>query len=123
MGHLVFFIVPLLDVDENSPVIFSWRNTDACAGELGTDLIEAPSRNATFGAFYVEGRHWRMVRRLFGQVAYLDRLLTTIINRSSPTLTACAEGNGNSRGGVLNFPLALEISKTKRLATSTHAYT
>ena len=121
MRHLVLFIAPLLDVDEDSPVIFTRHNTDACASELGTDLIKTPSRNTTVGTFDVESGHWRMVRRLFGQVAYIGQFSTaTIINRSVPILAVWTGGNRYSRCAVLDFPFALDIPKTKGVS---HTYT
>lgn len=41
MSQLVFLIVPLLDIDEDSKVVLAGAHADTGAGELGADLVES----------------------------------------------------------------------------------
>lgn len=59
-----------------------------------------------------------MVRCLFGQVAYLDRLPVGITKSLVAICIVRAGGDGYSRGSVFDLPTALEIRKEKvKLAT------
>jgi hypothetical protein len=54
MGQLVFLVVPLLDIDENSEIVLTGAHPDAGAGKLGADLVETARRDASFRAVDVE---------------------------------------------------------------------
>ena len=82
VSQLVLFIVPLLDVDKDSKIMLTRRNSDTCAGELCTNLVKPSGRNASFWTVYIESGHWWVVRCLLGQVAYLDHFPIAINIRS-----------------------------------------
>ena len=117
MTQPVLFIVPLLDVDKNPQVMLTRYHADARTGEFSTDLIKTPSRHSAFGAVDIESGHWRVVRCLFGQVAYLDRFSATIISGGASSCVVWIGGNGYFGGSVLNLPATLKISEEKELAT------
>ena len=116
VAQLVLFIIPLLDVDKNPQVMFTRYHADARTGEFSTDLIKTPSRHSAFGAVDIESGHWRVVRCLFGQVAYLDRFSATIISGGASSCVVWIGGNGYFGGSVLNLPATLKISKEDKVS-------
>lgn len=72
MSQLIFFVVALLDIDEDAEVVLAGAHADAGTGEFGADLIETARRYASLGAVDVEGGDWGVVGGLFCQVAHLD---------------------------------------------------
>lgn len=68
MCELVFFIVSVLESDEDAEVVSASYNAHTCPGELGAQLVVAPCGDSFLWTIDVEGRDWRMVGSLLGQV-------------------------------------------------------
>lgn len=77
MRQLVFLVVPPVQRNVDALVIFAWNDSDASAGKLGTQLVISARGNAFFWAIHVPSRDWRVVRGLFGEVGYGDRLASS----------------------------------------------
>ena len=77
--ELILFFSSTMQRDEDAQIVRSRRDLDARSGELGTQLVKPPRRDAPLRAIDVEGRYWRMVGGLFGEVRYGDRLLRSVV--------------------------------------------
>lgn len=79
VSQLVFLVVSLLDVDEDSKVVLAGAHANAGACELGADLVESARGDSPLRAVNVKGRDWGMVGGLFGEVAHFD-FVVAILN-------------------------------------------
>jgi len=59
--ELVFFVVPVLEGDEDAQVVCPRSDAHACSGELCAQLVVALGTDALFWAVDVEGGDGRVV--------------------------------------------------------------
>lgn len=105
MGKLICLIVPPVQIDKYALVVDAGDDSDACACELGTELIEATSRDAFLGTIDVVGRYRRVVGSLLGEIRY-GNLLASGRALSGYEVGFCFMPL-KGRGGILNFPSTL----------------
>jgi hypothetical protein len=109
MCELVLLIVPVLEGDENTQVVCTSGDADACAGELCAELVVATGDDALLGAVNVEGRNRGVVRRLLGEVR--DGDLLGVARNAVGTARGRRGGRLEGLEGVVDLPVA-----TKELA-------
>jgi hypothetical protein len=104
MSQLVLLIVSILEVNEDTQIVSSRRDADACTCEFGAQLIEASRSNSLFGAIHPECRYWWMVGCLLGDIGYLDWPVIRGRIVDNRRLSPLAENRGQC---ILDFPVAL----------------
>ena len=72
---MIFLVISLGKVDEDTFVVGARGHTDRCAGEFGRDLIIASCTNAKLGTVVPVSGDRRVVRCLLRQVRYSNGLL------------------------------------------------
>ena len=102
--ELVFLVVSGLNIDEYSQVVVPRCHFDACARELGAELVEATRADTFYWAVDPPSGDRRMVGGLLGKVRYPYWPVLSVDVFCGGYFTALPKYR---RGIVLDFPVAL----------------